>query len=491
MKRALLLFAALGWVSIAGAADARFNAFMGQVVGNSATVTFGSGGQPLVTSSAGLGTPTLGNMSLSQSGKDVSLAGGVRVPLGDTGKHAGAIARAPITRAAFLRGLGAVVSNPLVGIGFAIAAPEIGAWLAGRGVRMNPDAADYPEKPFLLAKDAEWEGFEYSYNGILWRSSPGSAAGDWIAVANKQQGFSYWVTSIESGGAGYFYNCTKTVFDGSSYVSVPCFDTPQRGGLHKRKTTGVSVEELPASLDDIAPYMDAPEAPALTPSIVHEGVTKAGIDPFGGQYPKPAVTGPATVPGQKTETSTQVRVHPGTTTEVAPGTNTETQQATKTTTTTATHNVTYNENKVTYNTTNITNTTITNNVTNQTSTTTDTTKVEDDSKVEDKPEDPAVDTPLGDIPKLYERKYPDGIVGIWNDKSQQIKETPLATFVQTLMPTGFVSGTCPSWTIDLSLAQWADMGTHVVEAPCWVWGVAKTIVIISALLLARSLIFGG
>lgn len=450
--------------------------------GNTSTVNIGPGsaGTPVpITSDT---TPKAGGFGVRPAGSSGPFGGVLldakgNVTLGDTGKKAAVNVSAPVSRAAFLRGLGAVVSNPLVGIGFAVLAPEIGAWLASRGVRMNPDAADYPEKPFVMLK----RRYDLLCQASIHYPPP---------VGLPALG------STSNSGCGDFpegtvYLDAETAPDGTA-SNCSARNTCHASVIYKSWVVNGadSWGTMPASLDDIIPYMDAPDSPALTPSAVHEGVTKAGIDPFGGQYPKPAVTGPSTVPGQKIETSTQVRVHPGTTTEVAPGANTETQQATKTTTTTVTHNVTYNENKVTYNTTSITNTTITNNVTNQTSTTADTTKVEDDSKVEDKPEDPAVDTPLGDIPKLYERKYPDGLVGIWNDKKQSLKDSSVGTLVDQIVPNGMGDGGCPQWQIPLDIGI-VNYGTHDLSIPCEYWAYLRIIMIVGSLFLARALIFGG
>lgn len=101
------------------------------------------------------------------------------------------------------------------------------------------------------------------------------------------------------------------------------------------------------------------------------------------------------------------------------------------------------------------------------------------------------DSPLPEIPTLYERKYPDGLIGIWNQKSQLIKQASMFTLASQLMPTSLNAGACPAWQIDLNFASWAAYGVHNVAPECWVWDVAKTIILISALLLARALVFGG
>lgn len=100
------------------------------------------------------------------------------------------------------------------------------------------------------------------------------------------------------------------------------------------------------------------------------------------------------------------------------------------------------------------------------------------------------DKPLPDQPKLYEPKYPDGITGVWNSKIQEIKATPLFNLAPSLFP-NVPAGTCPSWKIDLSIDGWTNAGLQDVSPPCWVWDVAKLVIIASALLLARRLIFGG
>lgn len=107
------------------------------------------------------------------------------------------------------------------------------------------------------------------------------------------------------------------------------------------------------------------------------------------------------------------------------------------------------------------------------------------------PEAPPTDTPLGPVPDLYERKYPDGMEGVWNTYKDQLKNTSLGTLASKLMPNIPDGGTCPQWPINLDMAQWAAFGTHDVAPPCYIWGIAKAILIVSALLLARALIFGG
>lgn len=201
----------------------------------------------------------------------------------------------------------------------------------------------------------------------------------------------------------------------------------------------------------------------------------------------PNIVGPTSVPGSKTTATSSTQVAEGTTKQVPFGTP-GAQPATVTTTTTTTNNAAYNGNQVTHNTTTSTVTNITNNIINQTDTTTDKQETKEDDQEEETPSD----TPLGDLPVLYERKYPDGLTGIWNTKSAEIKQSPLFNLAEQLMPTGLTSGTCPSWRVDLGFGGgFGEYGLQDVSPPCWVWDIAKVIIIASALILARALVFGG
>lgn len=107
------------------------------------------------------------------------------------------------------------------------------------------------------------------------------------------------------------------------------------------------------------------------------------------------------------------------------------------------------------------------------------------------PEPPPTDTPLPGQPKLYTRKFPNGLTGVWAAQRDLMTGTPLFNLAKGLMPTVAMSGSCPKMPINLTFSSWASFGTKDVAPPCQVWDWGKAIVIVSALLLARSLIFGG
>lgn len=100
------------------------------------------------------------------------------------------------------------------------------------------------------------------------------------------------------------------------------------------------------------------------------------------------------------------------------------------------------------------------------------------------------DTPLPVLPKIYTPRYPDGLQGVWAAKKAALLGSPLLSVTSSLMPAGFASGACPSFSLPLDIGPW-HYGSSNVAPPCWLWDVGKAIVILSALLLARALVFGG
>ncbi len=101
-----------------------------------------------------------------------------------------------------------------------------------------------------------------------------------------------------------------------------------------------------------------------------------------------------------------------------------------------------------------------------------------------------VDSPLPAAPVLYEAKYPDGLMGVWTTQKAALLSSPLFGLMSSLMPSSIGGGACPSWVVPLDLGAW-HYGSFDVAPPCYVWEFAKAIIIVSALLLARALIFGG
>lgn len=207
-----------------------------------------------------------------------------------------------------------------------------------------------------------------------------------------------------------------------------------------------------------------------------------------------SITGPALVPLTVTERKTGVRLLPNTTT-IAPSTYdgpTESGTQTETTTTSAKNiyqSAPFGQNtgpSVKTSTQAQTVTTITNNVTNVTNIVNETTTETDEA-----PEETVSDSPMPDLPELYEQKYKDGLTGVVTAKIAELKQTPLFQLPNSLMGDLPSSGQCPAWQLDLNFASWANFGIHSIGADCAIWDFAALIVLISAAILCRALIFGG
>lgn len=171
--RKLLLAVALGSALSAHAADPKFDSFMGTVVGNSTTVTFGGNGQPIVTSANHLGSApvhTVGNMGVVAPGGQPAYVGRADLPVAGTNKTAPVDVKVPINKRSAMRAL--VLSAKLAGrVG--------GGVIAGVAV----DALlDYGLKNVQLAQDgslqAEVDDPEAKYDvsdGFYWSASPNVA----------------------------------------------------------------------------------------------------------------------------------------------------------------------------------------------------------------------------------------------------------------------------------------------------------------------------
>lgn len=310
-----------------------------------------------------------------------------------------------------------------------------------------------------------------------WHSTREAACLEAFDISYQYKAAGWTITYIGSGGsegcrwaASNQYN--SLVFSASTEIrnaSCPAgqYRWPDGSCRWTAPVEDVEWRDIPAQ-DAEDKIKDEIEKPGNGPKVaeaLRDYWDKGGeVEPSG----EPQVTGsPQSSPNSQTTTST--------TTDPATGTST-----TITTTTTTVNNYTYN------------NTTVIN---NQTTTTIkknqDGEVIEETSTSTESSEGPPTDTPLPERPKLYERKYPEGIVGIWNEKSETIKQSPLFTLASQLMPTGINGGQCPSWQLDLDMAGFHNWGTHNVAPPCWIWDFGKVVVIIGALILARALIFGG
>ncbi|MEQ6471600.1 hypothetical protein [Comamonas sp. wu1-DMT] len=100
-------------------------------------------------------------------------------------------------------------------------------------------------------------------------------------------------------------------------------------------------------------------------------------------------------------------------------------------------------------------------------------------------------TGAGEFGNLYEPKYPQGPVEVWKQSSAGIKNSGLGSLAMALMPKIGDGGSAPVWIVDFNFWPLGDMGTHDISPPLWLWAALMSITILTALVTARRLIFGG
>jgi hypothetical protein len=429
---------------------------------NGKTTTLGIGqGAMLVIKPTTTGTPS----RLTGGGATVVdtmplPVGGVNVPVSATTN---------VAKDAIVGGVVGLATGGLLGGAIGVAMPLTQAWLDQSSLRVNPVSAAPERNPSgacgVLATCERWRAESNGWRVEGWGKADACAATVGKSVIDGSQtvvvtssaifgaavcGFGYTRSNgtVVAPGAGAGVTMTYQVLPTPSPTWEPATPQQVRDALYKN-------DPPPAIIDELSKYGN----------II---------------WPGPAsVTGPAAVTGPKTTTNS-----------------TSGNQSTQTNSQTSTP-LSYNGASVTAGnaTTTTTSTTTTTNADGTTSTATSTSSTTTTAGTEAAPqsteEGTPSDTALPPVPSLYTRKYPNGMEGIWSDYSAQMKGTSLVSLVGKLMPNVGNGGSCPTWPINLDLAQWAAFGTYDVAPPCWIWDVAKAILILSALLLARSLIFGG
>lgn len=366
MKKSLFLLAVASAFSVSAvAADRQFDAFMGRVVGNQTTVTFGGGGQPMVTSSSHLGTPnTVGSMAVYGNGSGVGIEGRANMPVAGTSKTVPVDVKAPISKANFGKAL-IFAGRASWPIGVVLTAGDIYEYLKGLNLQ---DIKNTPNG-ITAKKITDFVGFEFSLEiEKIWGGTPHAAC---ATFSTSMRGFPP-VDSYGNGYTGFFpqarnddgywkcYVSTNFSSNGQTIYTKDRFVIP----ILSRGNNGASSEFLTETeiLDTIAQQSGWPTSSARA---LAEALRVPGVAPVVAPE-TPNIVGPFAVPSTKTTTNETVKVIPGTTTVAPPGTSV-TEPATRTTTSQTTHNITYNQNTATTTNTTTSTTNITNNITNQTS----------------------------------------------------------------------------------------------------------------------------
>lgn len=390
---------------------------------------------------------TLGN-GARMAGTATATIGGRTVPLT-------LISRIPAP--AIFNGLRAVAAmNPTTAAITLLGGLALNHWMTQSQVSWNPDPNTQLQQPFLIPE---------TLGGYIWVGGYGNcrsfSAMDAIRCSLMAQ---HNITAAQLSNCSIDSQTQQNVVAGCVYVPT---GTRLVGGASSQYSE--STGEKKATWDEAQPLMSSGTADYS--AVNWKGITEQLLRNGGSVDPSQitsTVSGPASQPGERT---------------VSTGKNAQGEPTT--TTKQTTHNYTYNNSNnsssVTHNTT--TTTTTVNNITNVTEnqTTEETDNTEEDYT--------ANDTPLPDVPQLYERKYPDGLQGVWNTKSAAIKQSPLFSLASGMVPT-IGDGGCPQWSLPVDIGV-IDFGVYDVSLPCNVWAFIRVVMLITSLFLVRRLIFGG
>ncbi|MGJ7556084.1 hypothetical protein ACSFBI_18950 [Variovorax sp. RB3P1] len=437
--------------------------------GKSSTVAVGGAGNAAVRSPTAGGAEldkVLGNRPYSVGGSEgagelARLSQKGRVPVGD--REVPAAISAPVARDAVIGGAVGLITGGVPGAVIGAGTPLLLDWMDRSGLRKNPDTGEPEATDTSVCTVAPCYG--YTYNGKTF-TDPAAVCAEYDQVQSAYYA-QIW-TSIAATATSSGVTCTTGIKSLSgSVLSQP---SGRNSGAVKISVPPKSVTWYPATPQAIRDKLYNSSAP--TTLIVKELLEKGADLELG----PTRVTGPAEVTGDK-----RVRTLPD-------GSKVEEQDAIR---------YGYDGGKVTELSRRTTVTNISPTGERTPAGTSETTTGESESTAppqsegEKEPDTPPTDTPLPPVPDLYVRKYPNGMEGIYNQYKDQLKNTSLVQLSKQLMPNVGDGGTCPSWPINLNWDWWIMYGVHDVAPPCWIWAVGKAILILSALLLARALIFGG
>lgn len=449
------------------------------------------------------------------------------------------VAKAVVTGAAVFGTFKAIMGGPVgIGVTALMAAPAVIDWLSQGNARTAPVGSSTPfEKvdPSLGCSTApcyEYNGYYVPYVGNQWFSTPSQICSRLVSGMQQANG-SDWTVELVSCPSGPEVSVAIRM----KYYASPNWQ-PYTYPLITRSAAPAPAVWQPATAEEIRLEMESiPVQLAVIDALLNAGgslpiayapggttgpasvssvpVVKSSTvptppptsststvsgNPHGLASGSPTVTGSSTfsrdfsvdgktvsVPTNSTTTSTY---NPATNSTISTTVNSSDPHTVNTSTQTKT-DLAYSPGQVTGTTNTTTTTTVVNNITNNIVNETTTTENKPDTPPKEEEDLSFNDASLPELPVLYERKYPDGLTGIWSEKISAIKATPIFSLVTGLMPTLSPSGSCPSWPLPLEFASWSTYGTHDVAPPCWVWDFGKVIIVISSLLLARALIFGG
>lgn len=106
------------------------------------------------------------------------------------------------------------------------------------------------------------------------------------------------------------------------------------------------------------------------------------------------------------------------------------------------------------------------------------------------PDPTFTDPTMPGIPDLYEQKYENGLIGVWNQRWPELQATAFIQGIQNMFPQMGNGGSCPDWGMTFNIGANMNYGSHSFGVPCSLWGVLSLIILTTACFSAWRIIFG-
>lgn len=99
------------------------------------------------------------------------------------------------------------------------------------------------------------------------------------------------------------------------------------------------------------------------------------------------------------------------------------------------------------------------------------------------------DSDLPVVEPFYTQKYPDGFRGVWSSAKSDFDQSAFVSFLNSFVPS--FSGSCPAFSMSFAIGSIANFGTHGFGNLCYALDFVKVCIMLGALFLCRSIVFGG
>lgn len=104
------------------------------------------------------------------------------------------------------------------------------------------------------------------------------------------------------------------------------------------------------------------------------------------------------------------------------------------------------------------------------------------------PNDSVSDTPFGEVPKLYDAKYKEGMLGVWKASKPNVQTTAFYQAIASMFPT-LGGGSCPAFSLNLNVMAQGNYGVRSIDVPCSLFQTIGLIILATAAFTARKILF--